>query len=64
MTKYTKQIEYVVCDWDNIKTIKPSETKKIKLENQGYTHIKSWVEYPDRWISKYEYKKNKQLELN
>ena len=37
----------------NVKTVKPSEVKKIKLENQGYTHIKSWVEYPDIWVSEY-----------
>jgi len=57
MTIYTNKVEYVKTDWSKAKTIKPSEVKKIKLENQGYTLVKSWVEYPDIWISMYEYKK-------
>ena len=28
--------------------------KEIKLENQGYNHVKSWIEYGDISISKYE----------
>ena len=53
MTIYKKKVEYVRTDWCNVKTVKPSEVKIIKLENQGYAHIKSWVEYPDIWVSKY-----------
>ena len=53
MTIYKNKVEYVRTDWFNVKTIKPSEVKKIKLENQGYTHIKSWVEFPDVWVSEY-----------
>lgn len=54
MTKYTKKTEYVVTDWNDKKTIKPNEIKKNKLENQGYTLIKSWVEYNDVWVFKFE----------
>ena len=52
MTLYNKEIEYVKTNWQDEKTIKPSEIKKTKLENQGYNHVKSWVEYPDVWVSK------------
>jgi hypothetical protein len=53
MTIYKNKVEYVKTDWCDAKTIKPSTVKKIKLENQGYTLIKSWVEYPDIWVSEY-----------
>lgn len=54
MTKYTKKTEYIVTKWNDEKTIKSSEIKQNKLENQGYNLVKSWVEYNDVWISKYE----------
>ena len=54
MTLYNKEIEYVKTNWQDEKTIKPSEIKKTKLENQGYNHVKSWGEYPDVWVSKYK----------
>jgi len=54
MTKYTKKIEYVKTNWQDEKTIKPSEIKKTKLENQGYNHVRSWIEYGDISVSKYE----------
>lgn len=54
MTIYNKQIEYIKTNWRDEKTIKSSEIKKIKLENQGYNHVKSWIEYGDISISKYE----------
>ena len=40
-----------------IKELKEHLDKKIKLENQGYTLVKSWTEYPDIWVSMYEYQK-------
>ena len=58
MTIYKNKVEYVKTDWSKAKTIKSSTVKKIKLEDQGYTLIKSWIEYPDIWISMYEYQKN------
>ena len=39
MTLYNKEIEYVKTNWQDEKTIKPSEIKKTKLENQGYNLI-------------------------
>ena len=59
MTIYKNKVEYVRTDWCDPRSIKPSEVKKNKLENQGYTLIKSWVEYPDVWVSEYEKKEIK-----
>jgi hypothetical protein len=56
MTIYKNKVEYVVANWRKPKTIKPSEIKKTKLENQGYAHIESWVEFPDIWVSEYRKK--------
>ena len=38
-------------------TIQVNYPTKKELKNQGYTLVKSWTEYPDIWVSMYEYQK-------
>jgi hypothetical protein len=39
MTKYRTKIQYVSVNNNDLESIKKAETKKTKLENQGYTLI-------------------------
>ena len=60
MTKYKTKIQYVSWNEDVKGSVKKAEVKKTKLENQGYNHVNSWVEYPDVWVSKYKKNERKQ----
>jgi|TARA_R100000656_G_scaffold51072_1_gene40954 hypothetical protein len=39
MTTYRTKMQYVVINWNSLKSIKKAEVKKAKLENQGYNLI-------------------------
>jgi len=39
MTTYRTKMQYVVINWNSLKSIKKAKVKKAKLENQGYNLI-------------------------
>lgn len=59
MEKSVLLTKYVVCNWNSLKSIRKSEKRKAKFENEGYTlvHTKS-----DIWTSTLVYMKSNDVE--